>query len=115
MQIYRLTPHVGAEVTGIDLRAILDEASRRRLNEAVVEHVALVIRDQQFTPEQYLAAVSLFGEPMEQHFTQYALPQCPLVHEVERQTASRTDPNSAALRRSAERIHAAKRARPAAR
>ncbi len=82
MQISRLTPHVGAEVTGIDLRASLDEASRRRLNEAVVEHVALVIRDQDFTAEQYLAAVSLFGEPMEQHFTQYALPGCPLVHEV---------------------------------
>jgi len=27
-------------------------------------------------------AVALFGEPMEQHFTQYALPGCPLVHEV---------------------------------
>jgi taurine dioxygenase len=82
MKITRLTPHIGAEVTGIDLRAPLDEATRKRLNEAVVEHVALVIRDQDFTPEQYLAAVSLFGEPMEQHFTQYALPGCPLVHEV---------------------------------
>jgi taurine dioxygenase len=26
--------------------------------------------------------VTIFGEPMEQHFTQYALPDCPLVHEV---------------------------------
>src|SRR5690606_7373631 len=82
MKITRLTTHIGAEVTGIDLRAPLDEATRKRLNEAVVAHVALVIRDQDFTPEQYLAAVSLFGEPMEQHFTQYALPGCPLVHEV---------------------------------
>jgi taurine dioxygenase len=82
MNIARLSPHIGAEVTGVDLRAHIDDETRRRLNAAVVENVALVVRDQDFTPEQYLAAVSLFGEPMEQHFTQYALPGCPLVHEV---------------------------------
>jgi taurine dioxygenase len=82
MKVTRLTPHIGAEVTGIDLREPVDAEDRRRLNAAVVENVALVVRDQDFTPEQYLAAVALFGEPMEQHFTQYALPGCPLVHEV---------------------------------
>ena len=82
MKVTRLTPHIGAEVTGIDLRKPVDADTRRQLNAAVVEHVALVIRDQDLTPEQYLAAISLFGEPMEQHFTQYALPDCPLVHEV---------------------------------
>jgi taurine dioxygenase len=82
MKVTRLTPHIGAEVTGVDLREPVDEQTRRALNAAVVEHVALVIRDQDFAPEQYLAAVSLFGEPMEQHVTQYALPNCPLVHEV---------------------------------
>jgi taurine dioxygenase len=82
MKVTPLSPHIGAEVTGIDLREPVDAETRRRLNAAVVEHVALVVRDQDFTPEQYLSAVSLFGEPMEQHFTQYALPGCPLVHEV---------------------------------
>jgi taurine dioxygenase len=82
MKVTRLSPHIGAEVTGIDLRRPADTETRRRLNEAVVDNVALVVRDQEFTPEQYLAAVALFGEPMEQHFTQYALPGCPLVHEV---------------------------------
>src|SRR3954469_21101449 len=82
MEVTRLSEHIGAEVTGLDLRKPIDADVRRRLNAAVVESVALVIRDQNFTPQQYLAAVSLFGEPMEQHFTQYALPGCPLVHEV---------------------------------
>jgi taurine dioxygenase len=68
MKVTRLGQHIGAEVTGIDLRGPVDEAARRGLNAAVVENVALVVRDQDFTPEQYLAAVSLFGEPMEQHF-----------------------------------------------
>lgn len=82
MQITPLTPRVGAEVTGIDLRQPVDAQTRERLHAAVVEHVALVVRDQTLSPEEYLAAISLFGEPMEQHFTQYALPGCPLVHEV---------------------------------
>jgi taurine dioxygenase len=82
MKVTKLGAHIGAEVTGIDLRQPVDAGARRDLNAAVVDNVALVIRDQQFTPEQYLAAVSVFGEPMEQHFTQYALPGCPLVHEV---------------------------------
>src|SRR6185503_17851140 len=77
-----LSEHIGAEVTGVDLTKPIDDETRRALNAAVVQHVALVIRDQDFTPEQYLAAITNFGEPMEQHFTQYALPGCPLVHEV---------------------------------
>ena len=85
MKVTRLSPHIGAEVTGIDLRKPIDTEVRLGLNAAVVENVALVIRDQDFTPEQYLAAVALFGEPMDQHFTQYALPNCPLVHEVSNQ------------------------------
>lgn len=90
LKVTRLGPHIGAEVTGIDLREPVDAETRRRLNAAVVEHVALVIRGQDFTPEQYLAAVSLFGEPMEQHFTQYALPGCPLVHEVSNRHADKS-------------------------
>src|SRR5687767_11358943 len=82
MRVTPLSPRIGAEVTGIDLRLSVDAETRRALNAAVVDHVALVIRDQTLTPEQYLAAIALFGEPMPQHFTQYALPDCPLVHEV---------------------------------
>ena len=82
MQVTKFSPLIGAEITGVDLRQPFDAETRRNLNAALVDNVALVIRDQDFTPEQYLAAVSLFGEPMEQHFTQYALPDCPLVHEV---------------------------------
>ncbi len=82
MQVHKFSPLIGAEVTGIDLRQPIDAETRHQLNTALVENVALVIRDQDFTPPQYLAAVSLFGEPMPQHFTQYALPDCPLVHEV---------------------------------
>jgi len=90
MQVTKLTQHIGAEVRGIDLRAPVDAETQRALNAAVVENVALVIRDQDLTPEQYLKAITLFGEPMEQHFTQYALPDCPLVHEVSNRHIDKT-------------------------
>jgi taurine dioxygenase len=82
MKVTQLSPQIGAEVTGVDLRTPVDAETKHRLNAAVVDNVALVIREQDFTPQQFLAAVTLFGEPMEQHFTQYALAECPLVHEL---------------------------------
>ena len=63
MKITKLSPHVGAEVTGIDLRQPIDEATRQRLYGALVEHIALVIRDQDFAPADFLAAAKLFGVP----------------------------------------------------
>src|SRR4051812_18759166 len=90
MQVTKLGPHIGAEVTGVDLREPISDADRQRLNAAVVENVALVIRNQRFTPEQYLAAARVFGDIMEQHFTQYALPDCPLVHEVSNRHQDKT-------------------------
>lgn len=85
MQITKLSEHIGVEVTGIDLRQPTDGAVRQQLMDALVENVAMVIRDQDFTAQQYLATVQLFGEVMDQHFTQNALPDCPLVHEVSNQ------------------------------
>lgn len=79
MKITRIKEHIGAEVTGIDLREPIDAATRRRLNEAAAEHVALVIRDQKFTPAQYQAAAELFGELMEDQNRRYLVDGFPLV------------------------------------
>ena len=82
MTITKLSPHIGAEVTGIDLTQPVDAATRRALNAAAVEHVALVIRDQTFDGHQFLAAGSLFGEPMDRDFLDYSLAGVPFVFEV---------------------------------
>jgi alpha-ketoglutarate-dependent taurine dioxygenase len=63
-QIQPIKQHVGADVTGLDLTQPVDEATRRALYDAVVENVALVIRDQHFTAAQFAAAAELFGELM---------------------------------------------------
>ena len=63
MKVNKLQEHIGAEVTGVDLSKPVDAETRRRLNEALVQNIALVIRDQKFTPRQFLEAAMLFGEP----------------------------------------------------
>ena len=79
MKITKLKEHIGAEVTGIDLREPIDAATRQRLNDAAAEHVALVIRDQKFDAAQYQAAAQLFGELMEDQNRRYLVEGLPLV------------------------------------
>ena len=55
-RITPLTPHTGAEVRGIDLNQGVDPETRAALNRAFAEHHVLVVRDQQFTPPQFIAA-----------------------------------------------------------
>ena len=71
LQINPLGDHAGAEAVGIDLREPLDEKTRRRLNDALVEHVALVVRNQTLTAGEFVRGLRVFGEPMKQNFTDY--------------------------------------------
>jgi len=79
MKITKIKEHIGAEVTGIDLREPIDEETRRRLYGAAVDNVALVIRGQKFDAAQYQAAAELFGELMEDQNRRYLVDGLPLV------------------------------------
>jgi alpha-ketoglutarate-dependent taurine dioxygenase len=79
MKITKIKEHIGAEVTGIDLRQPIDEATRKRLYDAAVENVALVIRDQKLTAAEYQKAAELFGELMEDQNRMYLVDGLPLV------------------------------------
>ena len=57
-----LTDHTGAEVTGLDFTRPIDAETGATLNKAFAEHHVLVMRDQHFDPEQFKAAVQVFGE-----------------------------------------------------
>ena len=57
-----LTGHTGAEVTGFDFTAPLGDDDRVALNDAFATHHVLVMRSQHFAPEEFKAAVQLFGE-----------------------------------------------------
>jgi taurine dioxygenase len=79
MKITKLKEHIGAEVTGIDLRKPIDAPTRQRLNDAAVDNVVLVIRGQEFSAAQYQAAAELFGELMEDQNRLYLVDGLPLV------------------------------------
>src|SRR5262245_45856151 len=61
-----LTDHTGAEVVGLDFTRPIDSDTRARLRRAFIDHHVLVVRDQQFSPEQFKAAAQVFGE-LQQH------------------------------------------------
>jgi taurine dioxygenase len=79
VKISPIHPSLGAEVAGVDLSVPLDEPTRRALTQALADHLALVFHDQTLTPAQYLAAASVFGPPMEQHYSQHNMPDFPLI------------------------------------
>ena len=55
--IEKLSSHLGAQATGVDLRGALSTTDRDALNRAFVENSVLAIRDQQLAPQQMVAAV----------------------------------------------------------
>jgi taurine dioxygenase len=60
--VHRLTPAIGAEVTGVSLNEVTDEVFEE-IHEAFLRHKVLVFRDQHgFTPEQHEALSRRFGE-----------------------------------------------------
>jgi taurine dioxygenase len=80
IKIAKVKEHIGAIVTGIDLAQPVDTATQKKLYDAVVENVVLVIRGQEhLTPAQVQAAGELFGELMEDQNRLYLVDGFPLI------------------------------------
>jgi hypothetical protein len=56
-----LTAAIGAEVTGLDLRAELDDATLSAVRAALLEHLVLFFRDQPLEPDEQLRFALRFG------------------------------------------------------
>jgi taurine dioxygenase len=80
--IMPLTEHTGAEVRGIDLREPIDDVTHAALNRAFVNHHVLVIRDQDYTPEQFKRAAQVFGALQQHDKKQHHVPGHPDVYYV---------------------------------
>jgi taurine dioxygenase len=61
-ELRTLTPHIGAEVHGLDLTQPLDDAQRKELRRAWLDWMVLVFPDQQLEPAQHKALGQAFGE-----------------------------------------------------
>lgn len=77
MKIERLTPLLGAEVTGINLAEPLDADTAKKLYDAWIENAVLVIRGQKLEPKQFAQAARLFGDLMEQQLAKFAVKDVP--------------------------------------
>ncbi len=70
-----LTPVVGAEVSGLDLRCPLDEREADQLQSALLTYGVLFLRGQDITPAQQLAFARQMGEisipPIQPHHDAY--------------------------------------------
>ena len=74
-----IKPHIGAEIRGIDLTQPVDEQTRQALYDAVVDNIAVVIKDQHLSPAQFAAAMELFGELMPDQIQTNLAPGVPMV------------------------------------
>lgn len=62
-----MTPTIGAEVTGIDLRTPLEDHEVEQLRSALVRHKVLFFHDQDLSPEQHVQLGRRFGTLTEGH------------------------------------------------
>lgn len=62
MEIHPTTGALGAEITGVDLGAELDDATVAAIRAAFNQHHVLFFRDQVWSPEQQIAFGRRFGE-----------------------------------------------------
>lgn len=82
MQITPLGEHTGAEVTGIDLNKGATDAEKKELNKALADYACLVVRGQDYTPDDYMKATSVFGDPYPQNFSDLNLDGYPFINIV---------------------------------
>ena len=60
--IEKLTPHIGAEIHGVDLSKRLDPVVFREIHDALTRHQVIFFRDQRLTHDQHKAFGRAFGE-----------------------------------------------------
>src|SRR5712675_3120750 len=77
MQVRPLSPHVGAEIDGVDVAADLPDDVFQEIDYAYNRYSVLVFRDQKLTPAQQIAFAHRFGELEVSPRTQFALPDHP--------------------------------------
>ena len=83
---------LGAEVIGLDFAAPMTSTDVEALNDALLEHIVLVVREQQLTPRQYVAAMGVFGVPARQNHVAQLMADTPEIWVIDsRESKQRPD------------------------
>ncbi|GAA4331083.1 TauD/TfdA family dioxygenase [Pigmentiphaga soli] len=74
IRIDKITTHIGAEISGVDLSRPLDDDTFQAIHDALMENLVIFFRDQDMNPEQQRAFGSRFGRL-------HIHPGAPILHE----------------------------------
>ena len=77
MTVTPITDAIGAEVTGIDVSEPLDDAAIDEINQALLDHLVLVIRDQDLSPPAQIAFAKRWGKLVRRIATDFLHPEYP--------------------------------------
>ena len=78
MDVRKLSASMGAEIVGVDLNTLDDDAFGR-IHDAFLTHQVIVVRDQNLTPQGQLAFSRRFGALEDQLNAHYTVPDFPEV------------------------------------
>jgi taurine dioxygenase len=62
IDVRKLTPSIGAEITGVDLAQPLGNKTFQEIHDALMDNLVIFFRDQELTHEQHKAFGRRFGE-----------------------------------------------------
>jgi taurine dioxygenase len=62
IEVKKLTPHIGAEIAGVDLSGPLGNQQFQEVHDALMENLVVFFRDQRLTHDQHKSFGRLFGE-----------------------------------------------------
>jgi len=81
LRLQRLTPNLGAEATGLDLRRPLDPEAAEAVRQALRAHKVLVFREQSINDAQQISFSRLFGRVTPAHPIKNGLVEAPEIME----------------------------------
>src|SRR3954468_2785687 len=64
LEVRPVTPVIGAELFGVDLREPLDADTVRAIRDALITHQVIFFRDQDISESEQLRFAEYFGSPM---------------------------------------------------
>lgn len=68
LEIRRIAGALGAEITGVALDRDLDADTVAAIRQALLDHLVIFFRDQELSPDRFLALARRFGRPIEYPF-----------------------------------------------
>ena len=66
--VHPIAGAIGAEISGVNLSAPLDDETVAAIRRAWLDHLVIFFRDQELSPAEFLAFARHFGEPIEYPF-----------------------------------------------